>query len=285
MNIRMSEIQNRRDYSLPDLSSRLETVKSDYSPGRVEKKVTEKLTGQLVKDLDELGWYTVAREVVYEKPEDIDMSAFDRFTKINDDRVFELGEHVSDMDIMFYNPEDNHVHYCEVKKDKEKQNREKKAREQIELAYNFWSNLNFTISASELYIRERKHRYHPVLESDDEPKISLRDAVYSFNSVDPEAASLLEREEKSEKKIELSGFPPKKICENFHPHYIDRQLETRFPRFSDSEEVQIAIYSNRKPSELNGEIMETDAEVLIREYDDEEHVVLLMRPKVADILE
>jgi hypothetical protein len=156
---------------------------------------------------------------------------------------------VSDMDICLYDQEQNHIHYIELKNDLNN-GRKDKARKQIQKAYTFWNDLNYTLSATEIYLEEAKKIHHPILENKEKTKSELEEAI--SNSKTPLYAGnrLLEPETREEDLVDID-IPIDNYGEKLHPDYsVEEQIKKRFNQPPSQEEVQIAIYSHKKQEVL-----------------------------------
>jgi hypothetical protein len=147
---------------------------------------------------------------------------------------------VSDLDICLYNEENDHIHYIELKQDLEN-GRKDKAQDQIEKAYTFWNDMNYTVSATEAYLEEAELRHHPILENKEDVKADIDEVIDHVKEPDYSENSVIEKEDK-EAFVETDL--PKGFGRRFKPEFEPvRQLEERFQEVPDKETVRIAFYS------------------------------------------
>ena len=148
---------------------------------------------------------------------------------------------ISDLDLLLYNEEEEHLHYIELKQDY-RNGRKSKASEQVKKAYAFWDDLNYTFSATEAYFNKGEIRHHPVLENEAEVRAEVGEAIVTTKEPHYSDNRIVE-EEDVEAFVETDL--PKGFGRRFKPEFeLVRQLEQRFERVPDMETVRIAFYSH-----------------------------------------
>lgn len=148
---------------------------------------------------------------------------------------------ISDLDILLYNEDEEHLHYIELKQDY-RNGRHSKALDQINKAYAFWDDLNYTFSATEAYFNRGEIRHHPVLENEEEVRAEISEAV-DKRKVPHYAENKIFEEEDSDLFVETDL--PEGFGRRFKPEFEpERQLKERFEEVPDTETVRIAFYSH-----------------------------------------
>lgn len=95
------------------------------------------------------------------------------------------GDTIGEMDVFILDEESAHIHYIELKND-DRSRKKDKARSQIEKAYSFFTDMNYTISATEVYLTQHQSKstssgdiyHHPTVKREEKPKEDISEIFY-----------------------------------------------------------------------------------------------------------